>query len=81
MNMNPTEFIRAIINLPGDVQNEFFESLKGILTEEERETVMKMVALTDMLTNPTKYKTMRTALCEEMFGLSVPMSLKVTSEL
>jgi hypothetical protein len=34
-----------------------------------------------MLTNPAKYKTMRTALCEEMFGMPVPMSLKVTSEL
>lgn len=80
MNLNPTEFIRTIINLPLEKQNEFFESLKDILTEEERETVMKMVALTDMLTNNAKYKAMRSAVCEELFGMEVPYSVKTRND-
>ena len=80
MNLNPTEFIRTVINLPLEKQNEFFENLKGILTEEERTTVMRMVALTDLLTNTAKYKAMRSAICEELFGMEVPYSVKTMNE-
>lgn len=80
-DMNMGEYIKAVYNLPTELQNELFESLKDALTDEEIATIKQVVAYYDMFTNPTKYKAMRSAICEELFGMTVPFSVKTQFEL
>lgn len=74
--MSPIEAAQFISKLPVDLQNEFFENIKSFLTEDEWLAVVKYIGLIGMFSNPAKYKAMRTALCEELFGMEVPFSVK-----
>ena len=74
--MTIVEFANTVTNLPAEKQNEFFNSLKDVLSEEELNATIQFISLFGMFTNPMKYKAMRTALCEEMFGMEIPFSVK-----
>lgn len=72
--MNEREFIETIISLPAEKQNEFFESLKGQFSEEDRLAVMKRISLEKMYRNPQRYYAMKNAIrdmfCEKFYGHS-----------
>ena len=74
--MTIVEFANTVTNLPAEKQNEFFASLKDVLSEEELNTTMQFISLFGLFTNPMKYNAMRAALCEEMFGMEIPFSVK-----
>lgn len=78
MTMN--EFAEAIIRMPVDKQNEFFESLKTVLTEEEWTATVKFVSLFGMFKSSAKYEAMKNAvcdtLCEEFYGHAVEKERK-----
>lgn len=74
--MTMAEFANTVTNLPAEKQNEFFKSLKDVLSEEEWNATVQFISLFGMFKSPAKYKAMRTAICEEMFGMEVPFSVK-----
>ena len=73
--MTPTEFADTIIHLPADKQNEFFETLKGQLSEEDWLATVEFISVYGMFHSPAKYNAMKQAigdtLCEEIFGHTV----------
>ena len=73
--MKPMEFAEMIIKMPAEKQNEFFDNLKGLLSEEDLQTVMNFISLWGMFKNPKKYEAMKKAvcdqLCEEFYGHTV----------
>lgn len=73
--MKPMEFAEAIIKLPVDKQNDFFERIKNELSEEDWGAVVKFISLFGMFKSPTKYEAMKNAVCdavcEDVFGHTV----------
>lgn len=74
--MTAVEFANIVTNYPAEVQNEFFDELKKALPPEDYLATVKFVSLFGWFKSPTKYKSMRTAICEELFGMEVPFSVK-----
>lgn len=74
------EFAKIVTDLPGEKQNEFFGKLKDVLSEEDYKATVQFISLYGMFINPAKYKAVRSALCEEMFGMEVPFSVKTMFE-
>lgn len=70
--MTAIEFADTIIHLPVEKQNEFFEILKGQLTEEDWLATVKFISLFGMFHSEAKYKAMKKAvlaqLVEEFYG-------------
>ena len=66
------EFVDIIIRLPVEQQNEFLESLKEIVTEEEYKATAEFISLWSMFNNPAKYNAMKEsckeALVEKFYG-------------
>lgn len=79
--MNVVEFVKTVSKMPVEAQNEFFEKLRTELSEEDWNTTVQFISLFGLLTNPAKYKAVRTAICEELFGMEVPFSVKTQMEL
>ena len=79
--MTTFEFAETVIKLPAEKQNEFFENLKGKLSEEDWNVTVKFIALFKMFKNPVKYEAMKNAvcdtLCEEFFGHTVEKAPKI----
>jgi hypothetical protein len=73
--MKEFEFAEMIIKMPVENQNEFFEALKGELSEEDWNTIVKFISLFSMFKSPAKYEAMKKAvgdtLSEEIFGHTV----------
>jgi hypothetical protein len=73
--MNPMEFAEKIIGMPVEKQNEFFEVLRGELSEEDWKTAVSFISLFGMFKSPAKYEAMKNAvcdqLCEEFYGHTV----------
>ena len=74
--MTAVEFASTVLSMSNEKQNEFFNKLKTVLSEEDWKTTVLYISSIDLLTNPAKYKAVRTAVCEELFGLEVPFSVK-----
>ena len=65
--MGSLEFAGIIASLSAENQNEFFESLKGKISDEDLKTVMSFVSLWSMFKNPAKYEAMKNAVCDQLF--------------
>lgn len=78
--MTTTEFLDTVSNLPAEQQNAFIEAIKSQLTEEEWLATVKCISLFGMFKSPAKYKAMRSALCEALFGMNVPVSKRTMFE-
>lgn len=74
--MTAVEFANTVTNLPTEKQNEFFASLKDILSEEEWNATVQYISWIGLFKSPAKYKHLRTAISEELFGMEIPMSVK-----
>lgn len=74
--MNAIEFANTVTNLPVEMQNEFFENLKEVLSEEDYKTTLEFVSWIGIFKSPAKYKALRTAISEELFGMEIPFSVK-----
>ena len=74
--MTAIEFANTVTNLPAEKQNEFFDELKNILSEEDYMTTIKYVSFIGLFKSPAKYKALRSALCEAMFGMEVDFAKK-----
>lgn len=70
--MTMYEFADTVCKLPVEQQNEFCSSLKEILSEDEYLATVKFISLWGMFKSPAKYKAMRTAISETLFGISTP---------
>ena len=79
--MTAVEFASTVLSMPNEKQDEFFNRLKEVLSEEDWKTTVLFIRSIDLLTNPAKYKAVRTAICEELFGLEVPFSVNTPFEL
>lgn len=79
--MTAAEFANTVTNLPVEMQNEFFASLKEVLSEEDYRTTLEFVSWIGMFKSPTKYKALRTAISEKLFGVEIPFSVKSMWEL
>lgn len=79
-DMTMVEFARTVLSMSTEQQNEFFNKLKTVLSEEDWNTTVKFISSFDLLTNPAKYKAVRTAICEELFGMQVPFTVKMPYE-
>ena len=79
--MTPYEFAEMIIKMPIAKQNEFFERLKGELSEEDRSATVKFISLFGMFHSPAKYEAMKNAVCEtlcnDIFGHTVERKKEV----
>lgn len=69
--MTMYEFADTVCKLPVEQQNEFYSSLKEILSQDEYLATVKFIALWGMFRSPAKYKAMRTAISETLFGISI----------
>lgn len=78
--MTTTEFLDTVSNLPAEQQNAFIEAIKSQLTEEEWLATVKCISLFGMFKSTAKYKAMRSALCEALFGMNVPVSKRTMFE-
>ena len=78
--MTPTEFLDTVSNLPAEQQNAFFEAIKDQLTEKEWLATVQCISLFGMFKSPAKYKAMRSALCEALFSMNVPVSKRTMFE-
>ena len=79
-DMTIVEFARTVLSMTAEHQNEFFNNLKTVLSEEDWNTTVKFISSVDLLTNPAKYKAVRSAICEELFGMEVPFAVKTLLE-
>ena len=70
--MTVQEFANKILSLPISKQNEFFESLKKELSQEDWETTVKFIALHSMFCDVQKYEAIKNAIrdqmCEDIYG-------------
>lgn len=70
--MTANEFVETVARLPAEMQNEFIESLKEILTEEEWKSTVSYISLYAIYHNPGKYNALKKAvkaqIIEELFG-------------
>lgn len=78
--MTITEFATTVTNMPAEKQNEFFEKLKTELSEEDWNTTVKFISIFGLITNQAKYKAVRSAICQELFGLECPATVKTRFE-
>ena len=78
--MTMTEFARTVLSMSEEKQNEFFSVLKTELSEEDWNTTVQFISIFSLLTNSSKYKAVRTAICETLFGMEVPFSVKAPWE-
>jgi hypothetical protein len=71
MNVNAIKsmenFAKQVLMLPENKQNEFFEGLKEILSEDEVLTLKKCVGIYHIMTNETLYKAVEKSLAEEFY--------------
>lgn len=74
--MTAVEFANTVTNMTAEQQNAFFDRLKVILSEEEYNVTVQYISWIGMFKSPAKYKAMRTAVCEKLFGMEVPLSVK-----
>lgn len=74
--MTAVEFAYTVTNLPCERQNEFFEELKKVLSAEDYVETVKYIGFIGLFKSPAKYKALRSAICEELFGMEVPFSVK-----
>ena len=65
--MTPREFADTIIHLPVEMQNEFFETLKNQLSEEDWLATVQFISLHGMFRHPGKYNAMKEAMMDVMF--------------
>ncbi|MBQ5655940.1 MAG: hypothetical protein IIV14_00715 [Bacteroidaceae bacterium] len=78
--MTAVEFANTITDLPYDKQNAFFEALKPTLSEEDYITTLKFIGFIGLFKNQEKYKALRNAISEELFGMECPVSAKTMFE-
>ena len=78
--MTIAEFARTVNGMTAEKQNEFFNKLKNELSEEDWNATVQFISIFGLLTNPAKYKAVRTAFCEELFGMEVPFTIKAPHE-
>ena len=74
--MTPIEFAQEVLKLPPESQDEFFLALREILPDTEWMASVAYVRLLDLFTDQHKYKSLRSALAIELFGVEVPASVK-----
>lgn len=74
--MTAVEFANTVTDLPPETQSEFFEELKKILSDEEYTEAVKFISLIGLFKSPEKYKALRSAICEKLFGMEIPFSVK-----
>lgn len=74
--MTAVEFADTITNLPVEKQNEFFKKIKKVLSEEDYNATVQFIGFIGLFKSQAKYKALRTAICEELFGMEVPFSVK-----
>ena len=71
MNVNAIEsmenFAKQVLRLPEESRNEFFESLKSYLSDEEILTLKKCVGIYHIMTEPSLYKAMEKSLGEQLY--------------
>lgn len=79
--MTMSDFAKTVCEMSVNQQKEFFNKLKNELSEEDWITTVKFIGLLGLFMNPTKYKAMRTAICEKLFDKEVPFSVKTQFEL
>lgn len=78
--MTMVEFAKTVLGMPVEKQNEFFNKLKTELNEEDWNITVQFISSFSLLTNPAKYKAVRTAICEELFGMEIPFTVKAPHE-
>lgn len=74
--MTAAEFANTVTDLPIEKQNEFFDNLKSVLSEEDYIATVKYVSFIGLFKSQEKYKALRSALCEALFGVEVPFTAK-----
>lgn len=74
--MTAVEFAYTVTNMDAEAKTAFFERLKDNLSEEDYNTTVQFISWIGMFRSPAKYKAMRTAICEELFGMEVPLTVK-----
>ena len=74
--MTAVEFANTVTNLPAEKQNEFFASLKDVLSEEEWNVTVQYIGWIGLFKSPAKYKALRTAISEELFGMEIPVAVR-----
>lgn len=71
MNVNAIEsmenFAKQVLRLPEESRNEFFESLKEFLSDDEILMLKKCVGIYHIMTEPTLYKAMEKSLGEQLY--------------
>ena len=71
MNVNAIEsmenFAKQVLKLPEESRNEFFESLKSFLSDEEILTLKKCVGIYHIMTEPSLYKAIEKSLGEQLY--------------
>ena len=70
------EFANTVTDLNAKRQNEFFESLKNYLSEEDYKTTLEFVSWIGLFKSQKKYKSIRTAISQELFGMEIPFSVR-----
>jgi hypothetical protein len=65
------EFAGTVCKLPAEQQNEFFSSLKDILSDDEYLATVKFISSWGMFRSPAKFKAIRSAISEALFGISI----------
>lgn len=71
MNVNAIESMenlaKQVLKLSEESRNEFFESLKAILSDEEISTLKKCVGIYHIMTEPSLYKAVENSLADQLY--------------
>lgn len=78
--MTPVEFAMEVSSLPAEAQNEFFESIKEFLSQDEYLETVKYISLTGLFRSPAKYKALRSAIYQTLFGIEIPLDVRTQFE-
>ena len=73
--MTSTQFTEKVLAMPQHQREEFFKALKTQLDEGDYNAVLMHISFESTFRNPTKYKAMKNAVCEqyceEIYGHTV----------
>ena len=64
--MTSTQFTDKVLAMTEHQKDEFFKIIKTQLSEEDYNVLLVHIALESMFKNPTKYKAMKNAVCEQL---------------
>lgn len=64
--MTSTQFTNQVLSMPTEQREQFLESLKTRLSEEDYKVVDMHFALESMFREPAKYEAMKKAVCEQL---------------